>query len=128
MHCKIKRTNEATGKARQGHTHTHTRTHSHTLSHRQTINETMRAARGADESSERRQRQWKQHRSEALCALFWRTALAITADSNCLVDTYLPHLRPPYTLPPPVLPPFNPAGRHLASLILHRQTDIAYTQ
>lgn len=35
MQCEINRTNEATGKPRQGHTHTH----------RQTINETMKTAR-----------------------------------------------------------------------------------
>lgn len=37
MQCEINRTNEATGKPRQGHTHTQT--------HRQTINETMKTAR-----------------------------------------------------------------------------------
>lgn len=37
VQCEINRTNEATGKPRQGHTHTQT--------HRQTINETMKTAR-----------------------------------------------------------------------------------
>jgi len=115
VQCEINRTNEATGKPAetrsQHNPHTHTHTHTHNIS--ETINETT--ARNVERTG------------AAEGPLVVGTALAITADSNCLVDTYL-------ASPSTSHSPIHPFTTHSLSLVIllaatwSQQTDITYTQ